>query len=154
MTRRRLLLTVAGALTVVVAAGAVGVHLTTRGELDHGKVFTAASGELSVRPGQLFSIEVDEHPSWGDHWTVVTPGPDPAAVRVSDDEYVRNLRLLDKTGLGVLGSGGRHYFVFRANAAGRTEISLRNAPAGGAVGPPAGPAPAQAERHYTVEVRG
>ncbi|MFD0275092.1 protease inhibitor I42 family protein [Kitasatospora sp. NPDC127111] len=154
MTRRRLLLTVAGALVVVLAAGAVGVHLLTSGKLDHGKVFTASSGQLTVTPGQLFSIEIDEHPAWGDHWTVATPGPDPATVQASADEYVGNLHLLEKSDVGVFGSGGRHYFVFRANGPGRTEIALHNRYAGGAIAPPADLAPDQVDRRVTVEVRG
>ncbi|WP_405358980.1 protease inhibitor I42 family protein [Kitasatospora sp. NBC_00085] len=152
MTRRRILLTVAGALVVVVAAGAVGVHLLTRGKLDHGKVFTAASGQLTVKPGQLFSIEVDAHPSWGDEWTVAVPRPDTATVQVSDEEYIANLHLLGRSG-SVFGSGGRHFFVFRAMGPGRTEIALHNLYAGGVIAPPADMAPEQVDRRFTVDVR-
>ncbi|WP_406207564.1 protease inhibitor I42 family protein [Kitasatospora sp. NBC_01560] len=151
MTRRRILLTLAGVLVLVVAAGAAGVHLLTRGRLDHGTVFTADSGPLTVKPGQLFSIEVTAHPTWGDSWQVAPPGADAAAVRATGAEFVKNLGVV--SGDGVFGSGGHYYFVFRAQDAGRATITLHNRSADRPMAPPAGTPPEHPDRTYTVEVR-
>ncbi|MFF2045295.1 protease inhibitor I42 family protein [Kitasatospora sp. NPDC058170] len=152
MTKRRILLAVAAVLVVVVAAGAVGVHLLTRGRLDHGKVFTATSGQLTVKPGQLFSIEVGAYPSWGDIWHTAAPGPDAGTVRAAGEEFVDNLGLVSGHYDNVLASGGHYYFVFRAGNPGQATITLRSR-YGDDPHPSADKTPEMLGRTFTVDVR-
>ncbi|MCX4745705.1 hypothetical protein OG455_09245 [Kitasatospora sp. NBC_01287] len=175
MTRRRVLTALALALVLVVGGAALTVHLLTEGDLDHGKVFTGASGELTVEPGQLFSIEVDANRVEGDSWDLGAPAAGPAAtaaptpaatpaaaptaaatpavVLATGQEYVRNLGITSFAGLtGSFGAGGRYYFVFRARSAGRTTIALHNTYRGGMV-PTTGLAPDELDRSFTVTVR-
>ncbi|MFJ9774010.1 protease inhibitor I42 family protein [Kitasatospora sp. NPDC101157] len=149
MNRRRILVAALALLAVAGVVGAVVVHRMTTGKLDHGTVFTADSGELAVRPGELFSVEVSAHRVTGQVWSVADPAPDPAAVQAVGDEYVKNFGLKDLIGAtGSAGSGGRYYFVFRAGPQpGRATITLRNAHHSSAAG-----GSDQGERHYTVEV--
>ncbi|WP_030238129.1 protease inhibitor I42 family protein [Streptomyces sp. NRRL S-350] len=147
MTRRRILIAAIALLAVAGAVGAVVIHRMTTGKLDHGTVFTASSGDLAVKPGELFSVEVSAHRVTGQIWTVADPAPDPAAVQTVGDEYVKNFGLKDLVGAtGSAGSGGRYYFVFRAGPnPGRTTLTLHDPHhAGGGD---------QDERHYTVDVR-
>ncbi|MFI9329361.1 protease inhibitor I42 family protein [Kitasatospora sp. NPDC052868] len=152
MTRRRILPTVAAVLVVVVAAGAVGVQLLTRGKLDHGRVFTAVSGQLTVKPGQLFSIEVGAYPTWGDTWHLAAPGPDAATVQTAGQEFVRNLGLVSGHYDNVLASGGHYYFVFRAGSPGQATITLRSR-YGDDPHPSADKTPEMLGRSFTVDVR-
>ncbi|MFH9355407.1 protease inhibitor I42 family protein [Kitasatospora sp. NPDC017646] len=150
MNWRRILVAALALLAVAGVVGAVVVHRMTTGKLDHGTVFTGDSGELAVKPGQLFSVEVSAHRVTGQVWSVADPAPDPAVVQTVGDEYVKNFGLKDLVGAtGSAGSGGRYYFVFRAGPnPGRATITLHNPNhtdgAGGSD---------QGERHYTVEVR-
>ncbi|MFJ9446269.1 hypothetical protein ACIRRH_31080 [Kitasatospora sp. NPDC101235] len=95
MKWRRILLVVTAVLAVAVTVGAVAIHRMTTGRLDHGTVFTQASGDLAVKPGELFSIEVFAYREAGDNWTMATPGPDPTVVQATGDEYVDNFGLRD-----------------------------------------------------------
>ncbi|MFH9349041.1 hypothetical protein [Kitasatospora sp. NPDC017646] len=148
---RRVLLVVVAVLAVVGAAGAVAVHRMTTGKLDHGTVFTATSGELDVKPGQLFSIEVSAHRGWGDIWTVAE-APDPTVVRTVGVEYVENFGLPNLTGAVGADSGGHYDFVFRAaQQPGRTTVALhvdyRDRLGGTFSG-----GPEQTRRQFTVDV--
>ncbi|MFE3875465.1 protease inhibitor I42 family protein [Kitasatospora sp. NPDC059146] len=157
MTRRwrRVLLTVAAVLAVAATVGAVAVHKMTTGKLDHGTVFTQTSGQLAVKPGELFSIEVFAYREAGDNWTMATPAPDPAVAQSTGDEYVDNFGIKDLPGLGgtgALGTGGHYYFTFRAQTPGRTTITLHvgfrdhegMSFSGG---------PDQTKRQFTIDVR-
>ncbi|MEU9040540.1 MULTISPECIES: protease inhibitor I42 family protein [unclassified Kitasatospora] len=162
MRWRRILIAAVALLAVAGVVGAVVVHRMTTGKLDHGTVFAQASGELAVKPGELFSVEVSAHRVTGQVWTVADPAPgsapdpaapqapDSAAVRSVGDEYVKDFGLKDLVGAtGSAGSGGRYYFVFRAGPnPGRATITLRNpnraARPGGSD---------QDERQFTVDVR-
>ncbi|MFE6056852.1 protease inhibitor I42 family protein [Kitasatospora sp. NPDC056446] len=152
---RRVLLTAAAVLAVAATASAVAVHRMTTGRLDHGTVFTQTSGDLAVRPGQLFSIEVSAYRGAGDNWTLSAPAPDQAGVQAAGDEYVDNLGLTDLIGFGAtggLGTGGRYYFTFRAQSPGHTSITMHVAyrdELGGAF--PGGPD--QTRRQFTIDVR-
>ncbi|MFD8702758.1 protease inhibitor I42 family protein [Kitasatospora sp. NPDC059648] len=146
-----MLVAVVAVLALAGAAGAVAIHRMTTGKLDHGTVFTATSGELVVRPGQLFSIEVSAHRSWGDVWTVAE-APDPAVVQSVGAEYVRNFGLSDLTGAVGADSGGHFDFVFRAaQQPGRTTVALhvdyRDSLGGTFSG-----GPEQTRRQFTVRV--
>ncbi|MEV7770909.1 hypothetical protein [Kitasatospora sp. NPDC086791] len=154
MTWRRILIAAVALLAVAGVVGAVVVQLMTTGTLDHGTVFTSTSGELAVKPGELFSVEVGAHRVTGQIWTLADPAPDQAAesaaVRAVGDEYVKNVGLGDLLGAtGSAGSGGRYYFVFRAGPdPGRATITLRSP--NHVVHPGASD---QDERHFTVDVR-
>ncbi|MFD8702989.1 protease inhibitor I42 family protein [Kitasatospora sp. NPDC059648] len=150
MNWRRILVVALALLAVAGVVGAVVVHRMTTGRLDHGTVFAADSGELAVKPGELFSVEVSAHRVTGQVWSVADPAPDPAAVQTVGDEYVKNFGLKDLIGAtGSAGSGGRYYFVFRAGPnPGRATITLRNPNHTGTAG-----GSDQGERHYTVEVQ-
>ncbi|MER7581517.1 protease inhibitor I42 family protein [Kitasatospora sp. NPDC097691] len=155
MTRRRILLTLAAVLAVAIAVGAVVVHRMTTGKLDHGTVFAATSDELTVKPGELFSIEVFGYQGARDAWAVADPGPDPAVVRASGDEYVDNVGIDDLAAhvfVGSLGSGGHYYFTFRAQSPGRTTITLHDGVPSHGGGKFANPS-ARTERQVTVDVR-
>ncbi|MFE5587378.1 protease inhibitor I42 family protein [Kitasatospora sp. NPDC056531] len=122
---QRILLVAVVLLVVAGAAGAVVIDRMTTGKLDHGTVFTAASGELRVKPGQLFSVEVSAHRVRGDVWTETDPTPDPAVVQTVGDEYVRSVGLANLGGAIGSDSGGHYYFVFRAaQNPGRTAVTL------------------------------
>ncbi|MFH8385095.1 protease inhibitor I42 family protein [Kitasatospora sp. NPDC018058] len=122
---QRILLVAVVLLAVAGTAGAVAIHKMTTGKLDHGTVFTATSGELSVKPGQLFSVEVSAHRERGDVWTVADPAPDPAVVQTVGDEFVRNVGLANLGGAIGSDSGGHYYFVFRAaQNPGRTTVTV------------------------------
>ncbi|MFD8787302.1 protease inhibitor I42 family protein [Kitasatospora sp. NPDC059599] len=130
-TWQRVLLVPVVVSAVAGTVGAVSIHRMTTGKLDHGRVFTATSGPLTVKAGELFSIEVSAYRTAGDIWTVADPAPDSAVVRTVGDEYVRTIGLKDLPGLsaldgaGALGSGGHYYFVFRAAGnPGRTTVTL------------------------------
>ncbi|WP_030059232.1 MULTISPECIES: protease inhibitor I42 family protein [Streptomyces] len=144
MTWRRILIAVVALLAVAGAVGAVVVHRMTTGKLDHGTVFTATAGELAVKPGELFSVEVGAHRVAGQVWTVADPAPDPSAVQTVGDEYVKNFGLKDLFGAtGSAGSGGHYYFVFRAGPnPGHATITLHDPNHAG-----------QDERRFTVDVR-
>ncbi|MER7765540.1 protease inhibitor I42 family protein [Kitasatospora sp. NPDC096140] len=150
MTWRRILIAAVALLAVAGVAGAVVVHRMSAGKLDHGTVFTVASGELAVKPGELFSVEVSAHRVTGQVWTVADPAPDPAAVQTVGDEYVKNVGLRDLVGAtGSAGSGGRYYFVFRAGPnPGHATITLHDPHHAGRPGESD-----QGERHFTVDVR-
>ncbi|MGW3044143.1 protease inhibitor I42 family protein [Kitasatospora sp. NPDC001159] len=154
--KRRILLALTAVLAVAGIVGAVAVHRMTTGKLDHGTVFTASSGQLTVKPGELFSIEVFGYQESRDTWTMGTPGPDPAIVRASGDEYVDKFGIEDLTGsalIGNLGSGGHYYFTFRAQNSGRTTITLHDGPrrpGDGRWGPVGSDA---TDRQFTVDVR-
>ncbi|MFD8781150.1 hypothetical protein [Kitasatospora sp. NPDC059599] len=176
MPWRRILIASVAVLAVAGVAGAVVVHRMTTGKLDHGTVFAQTSGELGVRPGELFSVEVSAHRVTGQVWTVAEPDPSAgasvgasvgasagssagssagastggASVRAVGDEYVKNVGLGDLVGAtGSAGSGGRYYFVFRAGPdPGRTTITLHNP---NHVGRPG--SSDQDERRFTVDVR-
>ncbi|MFJ9844998.1 hypothetical protein ACIRYZ_32055 [Kitasatospora sp. NPDC101155] len=122
---QRILLVAVVLLAVAGAAGAVAIHRMTTGKLDHGTVFTATSGELLVKPGQLFSVEVSAHRNWGDIWSVAGPAPDSAVVQTVGDEYVQSFGLDSLGGANGSDSGGHYYFVFRAAPnPGRTAVTL------------------------------
>ncbi|MER6303406.1 hypothetical protein ABT247_28125 [Kitasatospora sp. NPDC001539] len=149
---QRIVLVAVVLLAVAGSAGAVAVHRMTTGKLDHGTVFTATSGELSVKPGQLFSVEVSAHRGWGDVWTVAEPAPDAAVVQTVGDEYVRNFELSNLGGAIGSDSGGHYYFVFRAGAQpGRTTVTLHVAyrDRGGMT---YSGGPEQTKRQFTVDV--
>ncbi|MEU8927744.1 protease inhibitor I42 family protein [Kitasatospora sp. NPDC048545] len=124
---RRVLLAVAAVLVVAATVGTVAIHRMTTGRLDHGTVFTQTSGQLTVKPGELFSIEVFAYREAGDNWTMATPAPDPAVVQGAGDEYVDNFGIKDLLGFGGtgdLGAGGHYYFTFRAQSPGRTTVTV------------------------------
>ncbi|MEU9046216.1 MULTISPECIES: hypothetical protein [unclassified Kitasatospora] len=56
----------------------MAIHRTTTGRLDHGTVFTQGSGQLAVKPGELFSIEVFAYQGAGD---ILTGPGRPVAIR-------------------------------------------------------------------------
>ncbi|MEU6972675.1 hypothetical protein AB0A71_34150 [Kitasatospora aureofaciens] len=150
-TWRRVLLAVVAVLAVAGAAGAVAIHRMTTGKLDDGTVFTAASGELAVEPGQLFSVEVGAHRSWGDVWTVAQ-APDPAVVQTVGAEYVRNFGLSELTGAMGADSGGHYDFVFRAaQQPGRTTVTL-HVDYRDTLGMTFSGGPEQTRRQFTVQV--
>ncbi|MEV7188756.1 protease inhibitor I42 family protein [Kitasatospora sp. NPDC093102] len=150
---RRILLVVTAVLAVAVTVGAVAIHRMTTGTLDHGTVFTQASGDLVVKPGELFSIEVFAYREAGDNWTMATPGPDPTVVQATGDEYVDNFGFEDLVGAtGSLGSGGHYYFTFRAQKPGRTTITVHVA-FRDHQGMTFSGGPGQTERQFTVDVR-
>ncbi|MFF2147885.1 protease inhibitor I42 family protein [Kitasatospora sp. NPDC058190] len=153
--KRRILLALAAVLAVAGIVGAVAVHRTTTGKLDHGTVFTASSGQLTVKPGELFSIEVFGYEGERDTWTVAYPGPDPAIVQPSGDEYVDNIGIEDLASfvlIGNQGSGGHYYFTFRARNPGQTTITVH---AGGRdrFGGHLSSGSDQTSRQVTVDVR-
>ncbi|MFH8387257.1 protease inhibitor I42 family protein [Kitasatospora sp. NPDC018058] len=152
---RRVLLTVAAVPVVAATVGAVGVHEMTTGELDHGTVFTQTSGQLTVKPGELFSIEVFAYREAGDNWTMATPVPDPAVVRATGDEYVDDFGIKDLPGFGGtgdLGTGGHYYFTFRAQSPGRTTVTVHVAYRDELGGTFSG-GPEQTKRQFTIDVR-
>lgn len=151
---QRILLVPVALLAVAGSVGAVAIHRMTTGKLDHGTVVTATSGELTVKPGELFSVEVFAYQEAGDIWTMATPAPDPSIVQSTGDEYVDNVGIEDLPGFGgngALGTGGHYYFTFRARTPGRTTVTLHVAYrdhdgmtfSGG---------PAQTRRQFTVRV--
>ncbi|MFF2146421.1 hypothetical protein [Kitasatospora sp. NPDC058190] len=149
---QRILLVAVVLLAVAGAAGAVAIHKMAAGKLDHGTVFTATSGELLVKPGQVFSVEVSAHRNWGDIWSVADPAPDSAVVQTVGDEYVRNVGLANLGGAIGSDSGGHYYFVFRAaQNPGRTTVTLhvdyRDKLGGTFSG-----GPEQTKRQFTVNV--
>ncbi|MET8625902.1 protease inhibitor I42 family protein [Kitasatospora sp. NPDC004669] len=149
---QRILLVAVVLLAVAGAAGAVAIHKMTTGKLDHGTVFTATSGELAVKPGQLFSVEVSAHREWGDIWTVADPAPDPAVVQTVGDEFVRNVGLANLGGAIGSDSGGHYYFVFRAaRNPGRTTVTVHVAYRDELGGTFSG-GPEQTKRQFTVNV--
>ncbi|MFI9162828.1 hypothetical protein [Kitasatospora aureofaciens] len=152
---RRILLAVAAVLAVAATVGAVVIHRMTTGRLDHGTVFTQTSGQLTVKPGELFSIEVFANREAGDNWTMATPAPDPAIVQAAGDEYVQNFGLANLTGaLGALGadSGGHYYFVFRAGQNfGRTTVTMHVAYRDELGGNFSG-GPERTKRQFTIDV--
>ncbi|MFJ2865945.1 protease inhibitor I42 family protein [Kitasatospora sp. NPDC087314] len=155
MTWRRILIAAVAVLAVVATVGALAVHRLTTGKLDHGTVFTAASGELAVKPGQLFSIEVFAYQEAGDIWTMATPAPDPAIVQTAGDEYVDNFGIKDLLGFGetgALGTGGHYYFTFRAEKPGRTTITV-HVGSRDREGMTFSGGPQQTKRQFTVDVR-
>ncbi|MER7847405.1 protease inhibitor I42 family protein [Kitasatospora sp. NPDC096077] len=153
---RRFLLAVAAVLAVAATVGAVAIHKMTTGELSHGTVFTQTSGELTVNPGDVFSIEVFAYREAGDNWTMATPAPDPAIVQATGDEYVDNFGVQDVFGFGGtgdLGTGGHYYFTFRAaQHPGTTTITLHVAYRDELGGTFSG-GPQQTRRRFTVDVR-
>ncbi|MFJ9455493.1 protease inhibitor I42 family protein [Kitasatospora sp. NPDC101447] len=152
---QRILLVLVAVLAVVGTAGAVAIHRMTTGKLDHGTVVTATTGEITVRPGELFSIEVGAYQMAGDIWSVADPAPDAAVVQTVGDEYVRDFGvgdLLDFGEIGALGSGGHYYFVFRAAPnPGRTTVTL-HVDYRDQDGMTFSGGPAQARRQFTVRV--
>ncbi|MFI9366500.1 protease inhibitor I42 family protein [Kitasatospora sp. NPDC053057] len=151
---RRVLLTVAAVLAVAAAVGVVAVHKMTTGKLDHGTVFTQASGQLTVKTGELFSIDVFAYREAGDNWTTATPTPDPAIVQATGDEYVDNFGIKDLPvlgGTGNLGTGGHYYFTFRAQNPGSTTITLHVAYRDELGGTFSG-GPDQTKRQFTIDV--
>lgn len=90
------------------------------GNLDHGEVFrpTAAGGSaVAVDAGEVFSLALDQNASIGDNWSLRT-APDAGIATATGEEYV--------AGGGGAGGGGTRYFVFRAERAGRTTLTLFN----------------------------
>ncbi|GHF35872.1 hypothetical protein GCM10018790_12310 [Kitasatospora xanthocidica] len=155
MRWRRILIALVALAAVAGAVGAVVVHRMTTGKLDHGTVFAQDSGELAVKPGELFSVEVSAHRVTGQIWTVADPAPDPEAVRTVGDEYVKNFGLGDLVGAtGSAGSGGRYYFVFRAGPhPGRATITLHNPHRAARPDGTGGDGSDRDERQFTVDVR-
>ncbi|MBD0673993.1 protease inhibitor I42 family protein [Streptomyces sp. CBMA156] len=152
---RRILLGATVALALAVAGGAVAIHQVTTGKLDHGTVFTQTSGDLAVRPGELFSIEVVGYRGAGDNWTMANPGPDPAVAQAAGDEYVDNFGIQDLLGFGAtgnLGTGGHYYFTFRAQNSGRTTVTV-HVPYRDELGGTFPGGPDQTKRQFTVDVR-
>ncbi|MFH8382384.1 hypothetical protein ACH4E7_15770 [Kitasatospora sp. NPDC018058] len=150
--KRRILLVLTALLAVAGVVGAVAVHRMTTGRLDHGTVFTESSGQLTVKPGELFSIEVFGYQGGRETWTVAFPGPDPAIVQPSGDEYVDNVGIEDLAGfvlIGNRGSGGHYYFTFRARNSGRTTIAVH----AGYSGHKSFGGSDQTKREFTVDVR-
>ncbi|MFE6055433.1 hypothetical protein ACFQ6N_32170 [Kitasatospora sp. NPDC056446] len=94
-------LTAAAVLAVAATASAVAVHKMTIGRLDHGTVFTQTSGDLAVKPGELFSIEVSAYRGAGGNWTLSTPAPDQAVAQAVGDEYVDNFGLQERDFAGT-----------------------------------------------------
>ncbi|MGP4084696.1 protease inhibitor I42 family protein [Streptomyces sp. KR55] len=112
---------------------------------------------ITAEPGDRFTLTVDENPSTGERWYLVTPKPDASVVRSRGDDYHAD----DDTG-SLVGSGGRRVFTFEATGAGRTRIVLLHCPVYACDGDRASPAPATtapvsrpaAERTtYTVTVK-
>ncbi len=152
---RRILLGATAVLALVVVVGAVAIHRKTAGKLDHGTVFSQTSGDLVVKSGELFSIEVFGYRGAGDNWTMAVPDPDPAVARAAGDEYVGNAGLKDLLGFGGtgnLGTGGHYYFTFRAQNPGRTTITV-HVPYRDELGGSFPGGPNQAKRQFTVDVR-
>ncbi|MFI8458276.1 protease inhibitor I42 family protein [Kitasatospora sp. NPDC085464] len=155
MTRRRILLALTAVPAVAITVGAVAVHRMTTGRLDHGTVFGATSDRLTVKPGELFSIEVFGYQGARDAWAVSDPGPDPTVVRAFGDEYVDNVGIEDLAAhvfVGSLGSGGHYYFTFRAQSPGRTTVTLHDGAPGHRGGKFAHGSD-RTERQFTVDVR-
>ncbi|WP_049649259.1 protease inhibitor I42 family protein [Kitasatospora sp. MY 5-36] len=151
---RLVLLVVVAALAVPATMRAVTVHRKTTGRLDHGTVFTQTSGQITVKPGELFSVEVPAYRLAGDVWSMAAPAPDPAVAKAAGDEYVHNFDvrdLFDFGDIGNTGSGGRYYFTFRAQNPGRTtmtvHIAYRDELGGDWLG-----GPDQIKRQFTVDV--
>ncbi|MFE7532145.1 protease inhibitor I42 family protein [Kitasatospora sp. NPDC057542] len=131
------------------------IHWMTTGKLDHGTVFSQTSGQLTVKPGELFSIEVFAYQDAGDIWTMASPAPDPAIVQAAGDEYVDNFGVKDLPGFGgngALGTGGHYYFTFRAQSPGRTTITVHVRFRDQAGGTFSG-GPDQTKRQFTIDVR-
>ncbi|MEU6238234.1 protease inhibitor I42 family protein [Kitasatospora sp. NPDC047058] len=154
---RRVLVTVAALLAVAATVGAVAVHRMTTGKLDHGTVFARTSGQFTVKPGELFSIEVFAYQDAGDNWTMAAPSPDPAVVQAAGDEYVDDFGVKDVLGFGLggtgdLGTGGHYYFTFRAQSPGRTTITVHVAYRDALGGTFSG-GPDQTKRQFTIDVR-
>ncbi|MFD8588013.1 protease inhibitor I42 family protein [Streptomyces sp. NPDC059637] len=115
--RRRRLAAAAAAL-----AAAVMLATSCADDSGRGAVFTSRTKPIEVEAGDRFSIAVPDNASFGDNWKVLRPGPKSPIVRSVEADYKAD----DDSDPTAVGGGGTLYFVFEAEAPGRTEIVLRN----------------------------
>lgn len=80
-------------------------------------VFTGDQRSITVRAQENFSIGVPYNASTGDHRNLASPKPDPKIVRSRGTDYKAD-------DSDMVGSGGKLYFRFHAQAPGTTRIVL------------------------------
>lgn len=89
------------------------------GRLDHGKVFVNDRTDLTVKPGQTFSVRWTLNVTPGNDWKAVAPAADPAVVSFVGEDRI-------SADQNQLGDGGELYLVFKAGKRGSTELALEN----------------------------
>ncbi|GAA2085316.1 hypothetical protein GCM10009759_04970 [Kitasatospora saccharophila] len=90
-----------------------------RWQTNHGRVFVAEAREISVRPGQVFSLHWKLAVQPGMEHRPVDPPFDPAVLAFTGADRVRG-------NPAYMGDGGELYLVFRAEGRGATELTVDN----------------------------
>ncbi len=81
------------------------------------KVYDEDDNTIFAKPGEEFTIKLDENPTTGYQWSyAITDGK---IVSLSKDEFVT-----DEADKNVDGAGGQRVLTFKANAAGNTTINM------------------------------
>ena len=81
------------------------------------KVYDEDDNTIFAKPGEEFTIKLDENSSTGYKWSYAIT--DEKIVSMSKDEYVT-----DEADKNVDGAGGQRVLTFKANAAGYTAINM------------------------------
>ncbi len=81
------------------------------------KVYDEDDNTIFAKPGEEFTIKLDENPTTGYQWSYAIT--DEKIVSMSKDEYVT-----DEADKNVEGAGGQRVITFKANAAGYTAINM------------------------------
>ncbi|MDH6130278.1 hypothetical protein [Kitasatospora sp. GP82] len=89
------------------------------GRMDHGTVFADNRREITVKPGQTFSLHWKLSVVPGNDWKAVPPTADPSVVSFIGEDRIAG----DQSHSG---DGGNLYLVFRAGTKGSTKLALDN----------------------------
>lgn len=103
-------------ITVAVAALLISGQ-TVIGQLSGPKIFGPGASEISVAPGERFSVRLPDDPADGYHWAIAEPRPDPAVVAVTGDRFREG-------GPPPEDPEGARYLDFAARRTGRTDLRL------------------------------
>ncbi|WP_241746073.1 protease inhibitor I42 family protein [Streptomyces lydicus] len=102
-------------LVIVVAITTLLIALhSIFSQLSAPEVYDADDTEITVSPGERFSVRVAEDPAGGYHWIIAEPRPDPAVLKAAGGRVTT----------GGPPAGAARHLSFEAVRPGRTDLRL------------------------------
>lgn len=102
-------------IALAIAALLIALH-SVFSQLSAPRIYDADDSEITVSPGDRFSVQVDDEGAGGYRWIIADPRPDPAVLRAAGSRVVP---------VGArAGSGRVRRLGFRAVRPGRTDLRL------------------------------
>ncbi|MEU5077800.1 MULTISPECIES: protease inhibitor I42 family protein [Streptomyces] len=110
-------------------APTVGSTSTLRATPGGGTEYGIERRDITVRPGERFSLTVPSAPTLGEHWYLADPRPDKAVLASRGEHTTGDNREADGS------TGSTRSFDFTALAEGRTRVRLLHCPLHTCTGP-------------------